>query len=83
MLNDEEIIVHREYHLDSYDHQEEDYDDYDDDYEYHGGDEILSSPNYNNDDQNWVTTTTNTAITTNGWPDYIGDYDSGWGDEGK
>ncbi|CAG8489058.1 19205_t:CDS:2 [Rhizophagus irregularis] len=41
------------------------------------------SPNYNNDDQNWVTTTTNTAITTNGWPDYIGDYDSGWGDEGK
>ncbi|EXX74783.1 hypothetical protein RirG_047940 [Rhizophagus irregularis DAOM 197198w] len=83
LLNDEEIIVHREYHLDSYDHQEEDYDDYDDDYEYHGGDEILSSPNYNNDDQNWVTTTTNTAITTNGWPDYIGDYDSGWGDEGK
>ncbi|GBC01298.1 hypothetical protein RclHR1_04130014 [Rhizophagus clarus] len=97
LLNDEEMIVHKEYHLDSYDHRDKDYDYYDknynyyDDYDYYGGDydyyddnpdcdEILSNSNYNND-QNWVTTTTNTATTTNGWPDYNGDCDRGWGDE--
>jgi hypothetical protein len=96
------MIVHREYPLDSYDHQDDNYcnkncDYYDDDdYDYYGGDydyyddnpdrdEILSSSNYNNDEQNeqnWVTTVTNTAITTYGWPDYNnGDYENGWGDD--
>jgi hypothetical protein len=82
-INNEEIIVHKEYQLDSYD------DDQDDRYNYncysHDSDyECDPSSNYEGE-QNWVTTTTitNTATTngTNGWYGWKNDDERDWEDD--
>ena len=77
-INNEEIIVHKEYQVDSYDDNQDDgynYNCYSHDSDY----ECDSYSNYE-DEQNWVTTTTNTAI-TNGWHGWKNDDDRDWEDD--